>query len=140
MKKSTIILAFITIFSIVAVVATSCKKDDTVNFETYVIKVDSIIYPDTITFGDTLKIKFYGLVGENSCYQFNQWKTSVDQTSNVVQITTMGVHYLDQNCFDGITYLNGAQYNISGFPVGSFTIKILQPDNTTMDSPLIVKQ
>jgi hypothetical protein len=138
MKKSTFILALITIFSTIAAISTSCKKDDPVTQEYYVIKVDSIIYPDTITFGDTLKIKFYGLVGENSCYQFAQWNNEFDVS--LIQLTTMGLHYLNQNCVDGVTYLNGAEYRLRGVPAGAFTIKVVQPDNSTMDSQLYVKE
>lgn len=138
MKKSTIILAFITIFGFMAIIATSCKKDDPVTEEYYVIQVDSIIYNDTITFGDTLKIKFYGLVGENSCYQFAQWNNEFDV--ELIQLTTMGLHYLNRDCVEGITYLNGAEYRLTGVPAGDYTIKIVQPDNTTMDKPLYVKE
>lgn len=137
MKKSTFILAFITIFSIIVVISTSCKKDDPITQEYYVIKVDSIIYPDTITAGDTLRIKFYGLVGENSCYQFAQWNNEFGV--DLIQLTTMGVHYLDRTCADVITYLDGAEYGLRDIPVGSYTIKIVQPDNSTMDNPLYVK-
>ena len=116
MKKSTIILAFVTIVSIVAIIS-SCKKDDpTPTQEYYVIQVDSIIYPDTITFGDTLKIKFYGLVGDNSCYQFAQWDNKFDV--GLIQLTAMGINYLNQNCVDGVTYLNGAEYKLTGVPTG----------------------
>ncbi|HEY9115899.1 MAG TPA: hypothetical protein VIN10_14465 [Bacteroidales bacterium] len=139
MKKSTFILAFITIFGIIAAISTSCKKDDPApTQEYYVIKVDSIIYPDTITVGDTLKIKFYGLVGENSCYQFAQWNNEFDV--DLIQLTTMGIHYLTQECYEGITYLDGAEYQLRGVPKGSYTIKIVQPDNSTMDSQLYVKE
>ena len=139
MKKSTLILAFISIFSIIAVISTSCKKNDPApTQEYYVIKVDSIIHPDTITVGDTLKIKFYGLVGNNSCYQFAQWNNSFDV--DLIQLTTMGLHYLDRDCVDGITYLNGAEYQLRGVPKGPYTIKIVQPDNSTLDSPLYVKE
>jgi len=138
MKKSTYILALVSIISIIVIIS-SCKKDDPAPTEEYyVIQVDSIIYPDTITFGDTLKIKFYGLVGENSCYQFAQWNNNFDV--DLIQLTTMGIHYLNQNCFESITYLDGAEYQLRGIPAGAYTIKIVQPDNTTMDSQLFVKQ
>jgi len=138
MKKSTIILAIISIFSIIAVISTSCKKDDPApTQEYYVIQVDSIIHPDTITFGDTLKIKFYGLVGENSCYQFAQWSNEFGV--DYIQLTTVGLHYLNRNCVDGVTYLNGAEYKLFGVPAGDYTIKIVQPNDSTMNSPLHVK-
>jgi len=138
MKKSTVILAIISIFSIIAVISTSCKKDDPApTQEYYVIQVDSIIHPDTIMVGDTLKIKFYGLVGENSCYQFAQWSNEFG--IDYIQLTAMGLHYLNRNCVDGVTYLNGAEYKLFGVPAGDYTIKIVQPNDSTMNSPLHVK-
>lgn len=138
MKKSTLILAAFLIFGFIAIVSTSCKKDEPApTQEYYVIQVDSIIHPDTITAGDTLKIKFYGLVGENSCYQFAQWNNEFDV--DLIQLTAMGLHYLNRDCYQGITYLDGAEYKLLGVPAGDYTIKIVQPNDSTMNSPLHVK-
>lgn len=139
MKKNTLILAFLTIFSLIIVIATSCKKDEPApTQEYYVIQVDSIIHPDTISVGDTLRILFYGLVGDNSCYQFAQWQNEFDV--DLIQLTTMGIHYLNRTCVDGITYLDGAEYSLRGIPKGAYTIKIVQPDNSTLNSQLYVKE
>lgn len=139
MKKSTIILTLLTIFSIILFISTSCKKDDPKpTQENYVIKIDSISHPDTIAVGDTLRILFYGLVGENSCYQFAQWDNEFDV--DLIQLTTMGVHYLNRTCADGKTYLDGAEYSLRGIPKGPYNIKIVQPDNSTLDSQLYVKE
>ena len=139
MKKNTFILLLVSIIGVAVISSTSCKKDDPApTQENFVIQVDSIIHPDTIAFGDTLKILFYGLVGPDGCYQFQEWYNEFDV--GLIQITTKGVHYFNINCAQGEVYMDGFEYKLIGVPKGDYTIKIVQPDNSTLDSPLNVKE
>lgn len=137
MKKNSLILVFITIIGAVALISTSCKKDNGPTTENFVIQIDSVIHPDTISVGEILKIKFYGTIGPNSCYNFSSWSNYFE--TDLIQITTIGVHFLDQDCVGSSVTLNGAEYQLTGVPAGDYTIKIVQPNDSTMNSPLHVK-
>ena len=138
MKKSTLVLVFITLFGITAIISTSCKKDDSPEMQNFIIKIDSIIYPDTISVVETLTIKFYGMVGPNNCYKFANLSNYFDV--GLIQITTNGVHYLDQDCDTTPVFLKGLEYMLYGIPKGDYNIKIVQSDNTTLNSLLYVKE
>jgi len=115
-----------------------CKKDDSPTVTEYIIPIDSIQHPDTITEGDDLAIKFYGKVGTTTCEDFDRFDVNFEQT--VIDIKTMGKKTDDGNCTPEIKYMNGSTLTISNVPAGNITIKVEQPSGNPLESNVFVKK
>ncbi len=51
-----------------------------------------------------------------------------------------GKHEDTGNCFQEIVYLDGAEIGINGFVAGTFSILVIQPDETIMVGTVYVKE
>ncbi len=76
MKKNTFIISVFLVMAGILVWSSGCNKDDDPSPD-FLIKIDSIVYPDTIQLTDTLSVKFYGEVGPDGCYEFNRFEQVV---------------------------------------------------------------
>ncbi len=46
----------------------SCEKEQEPDYESFLIKVESIQIPQNIAVNEPFEIKFYGTIGNNGCY------------------------------------------------------------------------
>ncbi len=115
-----------------------CKKDDSPTVTEYLITIDSIQHADTITEGDGLNIKFYGVAGTTTCEDFGRFDVNFEQS--VIDIKTIGIKTDNGNCTPEIKYLNGSTLSISNIPVGSITIRVQQPSGNPLESAVVVKK
>ena len=63
--KQTFVVLPVLLFSLTLI---NCNKNKET---TFVIKVDSIHVADTINLDETLRIEFFGTIGDNGCYSFS---------------------------------------------------------------------
>ena len=134
MKKNTLIISVILVMTGLLIWSSGCKKDEGPSPD-YLIQIDSIVFADTISLSDTLSVKFYGVVGPNSCYSFNKFEKvelGGSDPANSLKLKVMGKHEDTGNCGDQIVYLDGAEILIDGFAKGNFHILVVQPDETIM--------
>jgi hypothetical protein len=99
--------------------------------------------PDTITFGDILKVDFYGLIGNNSCYtfsRFNQLQSGGSDPANSTRMELLGIFQDNGNCQAQDVYMNPVTANISGLIAGNFTLLVVQPDGTVMTGTCFVDE
>ena len=137
MYKTVITTATI-VLSLLILVWSGCKKDNGPDTEEYIIQVDSIIHLDTITFGEDLSIKFYGVVGPNGCYEFDRLEPSY--TEGELAITCWGIQTMESICTEQLVYMNGQQLLVSEMPLGNTIIKAIQPDGSSISQNVFVKE
>lgn len=107
----------------------SCEDPNAPDYEYFMIKVDSLKTPEIILANETFEIQFSGLIGNNGCYRFSEFKTE-KQGVNII-IEAWGKHNINsQICSDEMVSLHREKllYRIS--EKGNYTLKIKQPDGT----------
>ena len=140
MRKYILIITSILI--LVVYLSTGCKKEDDPNTE-FVILVDSLRMPDTVSFGSMLEIDFYGLVGTNDCYTFSrieQLESTTVDPQNSIRFQLYGDYVDNGNCQAGLVYMNPVTTTLSGMFAGTFTVVVQQPDGTLMTGFTYVKE
>jgi len=134
-NKIILFLSIGILFSIF--ILSGCKNNDP-DTEEYIIYIDSIVHPDTINLGDDLNIKFYGVIGENGCYEFDRFIPVY--TAGELSITTYGLHTFSDMCTEAIVMLNGQILMVSDIAAGNFTIKAIQSEDSTIVHTVFVKE
>ncbi|RLD36149.1 MAG: hypothetical protein DRI73_01185 [Bacteroidetes bacterium] len=123
------------LFLILSLSLFNCKKKDT---ETqFVIKVDSIQLADTVEVGTALRIKFFGTIGPNGCYSFSHDETDFIQTT--VSIKLWGKNSGAGNCPAVVVKLDGMYMDVNFNSSGTYTIQIVQPDNSKLTEMVVVE-
>jgi len=112
-----------------------CKKAETPGTQ-FIIQVDSIIHQDTITAGDALEIKYYGLIGKTKCFSFYKFEVGFD--ADKINTTAIGLNSESEDCTDAEIYLNGESVKIYELPAGDFTIVVNQQRGNTLESKVHV--
>ena len=64
-------------------ILSSCEDEQKPNYESFLIKVDSIQTPDHITISEPFDIIFYGTIGTNGCYQLSKFEIE-KQGNNII--------------------------------------------------------
>ncbi len=112
----------------------NCNKSKETKF---VIRVDSIHVADTIKLSETLRIEFFGTIGNNGCYDFSHDETNF--SGNTISIKLWGKNSGEDNCPDVIVKLDGTYYDINFTAADTYTIEIIQPDDSKMISKVVVE-
>jgi hypothetical protein len=140
MRNYLLIIASMLI--LIVYLSTGCKKDEDTNTE-FRIQVDSLKMPDTITVGDVLSVDFYGLVGDNSCYnfsRFNQLQSGAADPANSMRMELLGIFQDNGNCQAQDVYMNPVTANITGIVAGDFALLVVQPNGSVMTGTCHVKE
>jgi len=104
--------------------------------------IDSITYPDTVTFGSKLPIQFYGVIG-NGCDYFSRFEeVELDDTdpANTLKIRIYRKTEEGVNCTEQVKYLEDAILNLTGMAAGNFYIKVVQPNDSYLEGKVFVEE
>jgi hypothetical protein len=129
------VMAFIIVFS-------SCKKDEGSGINESIILIDSIIHQDTVVLGDTLNIKFYGMIG-NGCDYFSRFEElDLDEGESINTLKLRILRKTEDNafCTEELKYLDGAEINLRGMLAGDFFLRIGQPDGSFLESKAYIQE
>ena len=55
-------------------ILSACEKDNKPDYESFLIKVDSVHIPENIVTNESFDIEFFGTVGTNGCFKFSKFK------------------------------------------------------------------
>jgi len=141
--KNNILIPFAIVFSLLITIWSGCDSNDGPNTEEFIIQIDSIVHVDTITFGETLSIKFYGKVGPDKCYAFDRLSPEfieINSTKGELSVTSYGIHTFEDICPEGVVYMNGSELVVSDIPVGDLIVKAIQPDGTSIAHNVYIKE
>ena len=132
--KKTAITVIIVVLSVLTTLWSGCDNDNGPDTEWFIIHIDSIVHVDTITFGEILSIKFYGVIGPDGCYAFDRLSPEyiqIDATTGELTTTAFGIRTFEDVCPQDSVYMNGSELLVSDIPLGNLEIKAMQPDGTS---------
>lgn len=138
MKKLLFGLMAIGFIAITFLIGGCSLGNSTPNYTEYAIQVDSIQHPDTITYGSTLTIKFYGEIGPSTCYSFSRFAGNFLGTMLNVQV--LGSYANSQSCAASMQYLNGDTLAVNQLQPGNFVIHVLEPSPPDIYDTVFVTQ
>jgi len=141
--KKNVFTAFVIVFSLLITIWSGCDSNNDPNTEEFIIQIDSIVHVDTITFGETLSIKFYGKVGPDKCYAFDRLAPEFIEISDIkgeLGVTSYGIHTFEDICPEGEVYMNGSELIVSDIPAGDLVIKAIQPDGSAITQNVFIKE
>ena len=92
------------------------------------ITVDSLTYePATPAVGDTLILRFWGLIGYNTCERFSHFET-VRDSQWLLYVEAWGVQTHETTCGDALQYLQDERLLVSPLYAGPFIVWVQQPN------------
>ncbi len=116
----------------------SCKKEQELNYDFFLIKVDSIQIPENIVANESFDIIFYGTIGTNGCKQFSEFRT--EKSNNEIIVEAWGKFDKKSNiCPEVMVYLDGEKLNYLIKEKGNYTFRIKQTDDNSFDQQISVK-
>lgn len=114
----------------------SCVKDASSSSD-FLVHVDSIRVPETISHSTSFDIEFFGVIGFNGCYSFKTFNRVIH--GNDITIETFGT--LDNKnlvCPDVLVTLNGKKLTTIISIPGTYQIIIKEPDSFSLIKEIIV--
>ncbi|HWP82189.1 MAG TPA: hypothetical protein VNN76_06005 [Bacteroidota bacterium] len=115
----------------------SCTLDQQPQSKLFIVAVDSVNHPPSLSVGDTLTLRFYGTIGTSACYAFSHFDTKRD--GNIITITVWGKYTPADVCATVMIELKGMEYKISTLEKGNYTINIRQPDGSYLQRSVRVE-
>ena len=116
---------------------TCCSTEPEKNKNNFVVKVDKIELAKEISLGDTLLITFYGTIGYNGGFSFDRLESSV--VDNKIYLRVWGKYIPDSKQATVEVLLDGYKYSIVPSSKGIVTVSVRQPDNSVIESNVVVK-
>lgn len=120
---------------------TSCERkpdyepDYEPAYEAFLIKVDKIEIPNSLSSNVPFDISFFGIIGDG-CYSFLKFEKS--KSNNEILISVWGNHYIGPNPCTAILINLREKLNYIIETPGVYLIKIKQPDNTYLEKQITV--
>jgi len=137
MKIKLIIGLFIPLT--ICVMIASCSNDDSGGNSDFLIKVDSIHCPDSVTSNTRFDIEFFGLIGFNGCFSFKTFNQHVNNFD--ITIEAWGTYDNSSGvCPEMLVLLNGQKLGMTLAKPGIYRIEIIEPDNTIIIKNVLVKK
>jgi hypothetical protein len=99
----------------------------------YVIEVDSLYAPASLTAGDTLEVLFWGYVGPNSCHAFEGFETELATHQVDLTLWTKYFRRTNHGCAEELVYLEGEPYRVGPLPAGPYVVVVHQPDGSLLE-------
>lgn len=129
-KHLLVILPFIIFFS--------CSTEPEKEYIYYLVNVDSIKHPQSVSLNDTITFKLYGTVGSDGCHSFSHFESLTGPFE--VDLKVWGkVSSLGSACPAVMVYLEGKEYKVAAKERGIYSIKIHQPDGSVLKDSVIIR-
>lgn len=118
----------------IAIIFFSCYSDRPVIVEEdFRIKVDRIDLPvNTVFQTDTLVLRLYAHVGDDSCHQFSHFQGTISPTITDIMVWGHYSYISSKTCNPMSVDLKGYQLRVFPVQAGIYSITIRQPDGSTL--------
>ena len=137
MKTINALIIFLSSLIMLSVLS-SCEDENELNYEFFLIEVDSIQVPENISINEPFDISFSGTIGGNGCYQFSRFDTG--KQGNDIIIKAWGRFNKSQRlCTSVIVSLDNEKLTYRIDEKGTYTIKVLQADNSFLEKQISVE-
>lgn len=120
----------------VAMALLSCSTEPSREPFLFVVQVDSIAHPSSVSLNDTIAIKLYGTIGTNGCYSFSYFDDKLQPLR--LDLTVVGERSASTVCTAVMVYLDGKEYRCVAQQKGWFSINIRQPDESRLRDSVFV--
>lgn len=120
-----------------ALVIGQCGETADAQRRLFVVRVDSIQTPPAVGVGDTMKVRFWGVIGNNACYSFSHFE--VQRDSLRATVTVWGKHIPAEVCAAVMVELDGRVLPLVPQKKGTLTLNIRQPDGTALTRTVVVQ-
>lgn len=140
MKHVPLMVSLTVAFLALALLITSCKKDEvTVSNapQEFVVRIDSLAIQKPALSSDTLRGQLWGTLGPTSCYSFSRFQ-KIAGDSFSVRIKVIGVNSQSNSCAQVVQKLNRAIYRVYPVYRGVFRFEVEQPDGSTLRDTITV--
>jgi hypothetical protein len=135
MKPKQLLIHLLSV-SLFCFIIYSCHND-LYTPESFIIKVDSIHVPGVITSNNPFDIEFFGIIGTDGCHSFSHYIHSLNNTCLIIE--ALGNYdYRAGLCPAVMVYLDGHKLNVTIPLPGTYTIKIREPDYSTLTRQITV--
>lgn len=124
-----------------ALIFLSCYSDrPLIVEEDFRIKVDRVELPvNTVFQADTLVLRMYAHVGDDSCHQFSHFQGTISPTMTDIMVWGHYSYISSVTCNPKSIDLIGYQLRVFPLQAGNYTIIIRQPDGGTLNYNLEIK-
>lgn len=133
----TVIKYFFVIISFGIFVQCSTGPDE--QYRDYLVKVDKIRHPDTVSVNDTIRIKLDGFIGNNGCHHFSRFEADTRPLQLDLKVWARAESSKEMACAEVMVYLYGREYAAPAKERGTFRIIIHQPDGSILSDSVIVR-
>jgi hypothetical protein len=106
--------------------------------EPYLIQVDSIIAPDTVSPKTIFDIRLLGIVGPSSCYSLEKAYSYLNEKNEIIIEVRGRYLYEGANCSETVVYLD-TKIETNVPKSGIYTIKALKQDYTYKEKTLVAR-
>lgn len=117
----------------------SCTQKS-IQTEEYLIRIDSIIHPDTVAAQKPFAIKFYGIIGHTACNRFLRFETETE--TQRLKIWVVGERNIDTLaiCHENLVKLEGKVFNAMAPDSGELVISVINPGlGNVLNSKVVVE-
>src|SRR5690349_3592637 len=127
MRVNKIILRLLPLAAIAMVLYfSSCWFIDPAS-ELFRIKIDSVSAPPSVNYnGDSVTIKLWGKIGNDTCYHFSHFQAAQDSTGIELAVWGLFSPAYRRICPDADVELAGKEFKIWPLNLGIYTITIRQ--------------
>lgn len=123
--------------AVITVLISSCQME-TKTIEPYIISIDSISAPDTVTIKTVFDVEVFGYVGPSKCYAFDKTYYYANE-KNEIEFESWGRYtYIGDPCADELVWMDD-KVEISVSTPGIYTLKGLKANATYTTKTLVVK-
>jgi hypothetical protein len=130
-------LSIVLILAIFLMLASCSNQNNT--YTDFLIKVDSIHCPDTVTANTRFDIEFFGIIGFNGCYSFKTFNQKINDED--ITIEAWGTYDANAGiCPTALVKLDGQKLGMTLAIPGLYRIEITEPDLTVIVKPVLVKK
>jgi hypothetical protein len=104
----------------------------------YRIRIDSMYAPDSIPSTSNLEIRFWGYIGDDSCYSFSHFQAL--QQQNELDVTLWSKHHYvyRQTCPSANIRIENVVFRVFGLSPPSMRIRVHQPNGDILVRDVVV--
>lgn len=115
----------------------SCSTEPAKEYIYYLVRVDSLRHPQSVSLNDSITIKLYGVIGNDGCHSFSHFESQTHPLELDLKVWGK-VGSLGSACPAVMVLLGGKEYKFASKERGTLRIKIQQPDGSMLRDSVIV--
>ena len=116
----------------------SCEESSRIEYEYFLVQVDSIQIPDNLVANSPIDISFYGTISHSGYTQFSHFSTEKLGNNLIIECWAKR----DKNASIGpawVTLLQGEKLRYTFETSGDYLLRIKQPDNSFFEEEIKIE-